>query len=105
MAHFRHTEGLARTEYGVTVLLCLADAYAMIIPKASAYEALKRLPDSEDLAPALLQQLFGIESICSFLRNAERFFAHLFPTCRRSCRTVPALMIGGLCGSRTTRSV
>ncbi|CAA9246148.1 MAG: hypothetical protein AVDCRST_MAG93-1541 [uncultured Chloroflexia bacterium] len=80
----------------MTVLFCLADdAYAMIIPKVSACEALKRLPDSEVLAPVLLQQLREIESSRSFLRNAERFFAHLFPTCRRSCRTGPALTRNG----------
>jgi hypothetical protein len=43
------------------------------------YGALKRLSDSEVLALALLQQLRGVESERSFLRDAERFFAHLFP--------------------------
>ncbi|MBA4115723.1 MAG: transposase, partial [Rubrobacter sp.] len=43
------------------------------------YESIKRLSDSEVIALALFQQLRGVESERSFLRDAERFFAHLFP--------------------------
>ena len=39
----------------------------------------KKLSDSEVLALALFQQLRGVESERSFLRDAARFFAHLFP--------------------------
>jgi hypothetical protein len=80
MARLHHTQGFTRTEDAVTVLFCLTDdAYAAINPRAKGYEALKRLSDSEILALALLQQLRGVESCRSFLRDAERFFAHLFP--------------------------
>ncbi|MBA2783323.1 MAG: hypothetical protein H0T74_10450 [Rubrobacteraceae bacterium] len=40
---------------------------------------MKRLSDSEVLTLALLQQLRGVESSRSFLRDVERFFSHLFP--------------------------
>jgi hypothetical protein len=80
MARLHHTEGLARTEDAVTVLFCLTDeAYASLNPKAKSYESIKRLSDSEILTLALLQQLRGVESERSFLRDAERFFSHLFP--------------------------
>jgi IS5 family transposase len=80
MARLHHTEGLARTEDAVTVLFCLTDdAYAYLNPQAKSYESIKRLSDSEVLTLALLQQLRGVESERSFLRDAERFFAHLFP--------------------------
>jgi hypothetical protein len=56
------------------------DAYALLNPHATSYESLKRLSDSEVLTLALLQQLRGMESERSFLRDAEeRFFSHLFP--------------------------
>ena len=35
--------------------------------------------DSEILTQALLQQLRGVESERSFLRDCERFVSHLFP--------------------------
>ena len=80
MARLHHTEGFARTEDAVTVLFCLTDdAYAHLNPLAKSYESIKRLSDSEVLTLALLQQLRGVESERSFLRDAERFFAHLFP--------------------------
>ena len=43
------------------------------------YESLKKLSDSEILTLALLQQLRGVQSERSFLRDCERFFSHLFP--------------------------
>jgi len=67
-------------EEAVSVLFCLVDdAYALRNPKGRRYESLKRLSDSEVLALALFQQLRGVESERSFLRDAARFFAHLFP--------------------------
>ncbi|MBA3475048.1 MAG: transposase, partial [Rubrobacter sp.] len=55
------------------------DAYALLNPRAKSYESIKRLSDSEIIALALFQQLRGIESERSFLRDAGRFFSHLFP--------------------------
>jgi Transposase DDE domain len=80
MAHLHHTEGFAPTEEAVTMLFCLTDdAYAALNPEAKSYESIKRLSDSEVLTLALLQQLRGIESERSFLRDAQRFFSYLFP--------------------------
>lgn len=80
MAHHNTTPRAARLEEAVTVLFCLVDdAYAILNPGGDRYESLKRLSDSEVLALALLQQLRGVESERSFLRDAERFFPHLFP--------------------------
>jgi hypothetical protein len=62
------------------VLFCLVDdAYAHLNPRAHSYESIKRLSDSEVIALALFQQLRGVESERSFLRDAQRFFSHLFP--------------------------
>jgi Transposase DDE domain len=62
------------------VLFCFVDdAYALLNPHATSYGSLKRLSDSEVLTLALLQQLRGMESERSFLRDAQRFFSHLFP--------------------------
>ena len=80
MAQPNHTPRLAETEEALTVLFCLIDdAYAHLNPRAQSYESLKRLSDSEVIALALLQQLRGVESERSFLRDAQRFFSHLFP--------------------------
>ncbi len=79
MAHPNHTPRLAETEEALTVLFCLIDdAYANLNPRARRYESLKRLADSEVIALALFQQLRGVESERLFLRDAERFFPHLF---------------------------
>ncbi len=76
----QHTPTLASLEEAITVLFCLIDdAYALLNPKGRGYESLKKLSDSEVLTLALLQQLRGIESERSFLRDIQRFFAHLFP--------------------------
>src|SRR5215203_1507856 len=48
-------------------------------PEREALRPLKRLADSEVIALALFQQLRGVESERSFLRDTERFFSHLFP--------------------------
>jgi DDE family transposase len=80
MAQPNHTPRLALTEEALTVLFCLIDdAYAHLNPNGKRYEPLKRLADSEVIALALFQQLRGVESERSFLRDAERFFSHLFP--------------------------
>src|SRR5919107_6013873 len=79
MAQPNHTPRLAETEEALTVLFCLIDAYAHLNPRARCYESLKRLSDSKVIALALFQQLRGVESERSFLRDAERFFSHLFP--------------------------
>jgi hypothetical protein len=63
----------------VTVLLCLVDdAYVHLNPRARSYESIKRLSDSEVIALARFQQLPGVESERSLLRDAQRFFSHLF---------------------------
>ncbi len=80
MAQPQHTHSLVRLEEAVTVLFCLIDdAYALLNPHARRYESIKRLSDSQIIALALFQQLRGVESERSFLRDAQRFFAHLFP--------------------------
>src|SRR5918994_3696915 len=62
---------LARPSEGaVSVLFCLVDdAYALLKPRARRYEFLKRLSDSEIVALSLFQQLRGVESERSFLRE------------------------------------
>jgi Transposase DDE domain len=80
MARPNHTQRLARTEEALTVLFCLIDdAYALLNPIGRCYESIKRLSDSVVITLALLQQLRGVESERSFLRDAQRFFSHLFP--------------------------
>ena len=79
MAQPQHTHSLFHLEEAVTVLFCLVDdTYALLNPRAQRYESLKRLSDSEVLTLALFQQLRGVESERSFLRDAQRFFSHLF---------------------------
>src|SRR5215216_539559 len=80
MAQPNHTPRLAHTEEALTVLFCLIDdAYRLLNPHgARRYESIKRLSDSEIITLALLQQLRGVESERSFLRDAQRFFSHLF---------------------------
>lgn len=80
MARPKDTPSLASLEEAVTVLFCLIDdAYRLINPKWRSHDSLKRLSDSEVVTLALLQQLRGVESERSFLRDTERFFSHLFP--------------------------
>jgi hypothetical protein len=80
MAQPNHTPRLLQTEEALTVLFCLIDdAYRLLNPRARCYESIKRLSDSEVIALALFQQLRGVESERSFLRDAQRFFSHLFP--------------------------
>ena len=62
------------------MLFCLVDdAYRLLNPKGDGYGALKLLSDSEVITLALFQQLRGVESERSFLREVTRFFSHLFP--------------------------
>jgi hypothetical protein len=80
MAHPQHTPSLSELEEVVTVLFCLVDdTYRILNPRLMRYESLKRLSDSEVISLALLQQLRGVESERSFLRDAQRFFSELFP--------------------------
>ena len=80
MAQQKHTHSLPHLEEALTVLFCLIDdAYALLNPHARRYESIKRLSDSEIVTLALFQQLRGVESERSFLRDAQRFFSHLFP--------------------------
>jgi hypothetical protein len=74
------TPQLALLEEALTILFCrIDDAYYQLNPKGRNYESLKRLSDSEIIALTLLQQLRGVESERSFLRDTQRFFSHLFP--------------------------
>jgi hypothetical protein len=80
MAQPELTPQLALLEEAVTVLFCqVDDIYYRINPKGRRYETLKELSDSEVLTLALFQQLRGVESERSFLREVARFFSHLFP--------------------------
>lgn len=80
MAQPQHTHSLAYLEEALSVLFCLVDdTYALLNPRAQLYESIKRLSDSEVITLALFQQLRGLESERSFLRDAQRFFSHLFP--------------------------
>ena len=80
MAHPHTTPGAAPLEEAITLLFCLVDdTYALLNPRWRSHESLKKLSDSEVLTLALFQQLRGVESQRSFLRDAQRFFVHLFP--------------------------
>ena len=81
MAQIQLTYSLPHLEEALTLLFCLIDDayYATLNPRARRYESIKRLSDSEIVTLALFQQLRGVESERSFLRDAQRFFSHLFP--------------------------
>jgi len=80
MAQPELTPHLALLEEAITVLFCrVDDIYYRINPKGRRYENLKELSDSEVVTLALFQQLRGVESERSFLREVARFFSHLFP--------------------------
>lgn len=80
MAQPELTPQLALLEEAVTVLFCrVDDTYYRLNPKGRRYESLKELSDSEVITLALFQQLRGVESERSFLREVVRFFSHLFP--------------------------
>jgi hypothetical protein len=79
------TPQLVLLEEPLTILFCqIDDAYYRLNPKGRSYETLKELSDSEVITLALFQQLLfqqlrGVESERSFLREVARFFSHLFP--------------------------
>ena len=80
MAQPELTPQLALLEEALNILFCqIDDAYYHLNPKGRNYQTLKELSDSEVITLVLLQQLRGIESQRSFLREAARFFSHLFP--------------------------
>jgi Transposase DDE domain len=80
MAQSELTPHLALLEEALTVLFCrVDDIYYRLNPKGRGYENLKELSDSEVITLALFQQLRGVESERSFLREVARFFWHLFP--------------------------
>ena len=80
MHHPEHTREVALLEEALTVLFCLVDdIYQNVNPNGRRYESLKKLTDSEVIALTWFQQLRGVESQRSFLRDASRFFSHLFP--------------------------
>jgi hypothetical protein len=70
------TPQLALPEEAVTVLFCrVDDVYYRINPQGRRYETRKELSVSEVVTLALFQQLRGVESERSFLREA----AHIRP--------------------------
>lgn len=81
MAQTQHTPTPTSLEEAIVVLFCLIDDayYRALNPRGRHHESLKKLSDSEVLTLALFQQLRGVESERSFLRDVQRFFAHLFP--------------------------
>ncbi len=80
MDQSEHVREFALLEEALTVLFCeIDDAYQALNPNGWRYESLKKLSDSEVITLALFQQLRGVESERSFLREATRFFSHLFP--------------------------
>jgi hypothetical protein len=80
MARSELTPQLVLLEEAVTILFCrVDDTYYRLNPKGRHYETLKELSDSEVITLALFQQLRGVESERSFLREIARFFSHLFP--------------------------
>ena len=80
MAQPELTPQSAFLEEAVTILFCrVDDTYYRLNPKGRRYETLKELSDSEVMTLALFQQLRGVESERSFLREVARFFSHLFP--------------------------
>jgi hypothetical protein len=80
MALPEHTPELTLLEEAITILFCeIDDAYRILNPKGQRYATLKQLSDSEVITLALFQQLRGIESERSSLREVGRFFGHLFP--------------------------
>jgi len=71
---------LALPEVAVTVLFCrVDDVYYRINPQGRRYETLKDLSDSEVETLALFQQLRGVESERSILREAAHKTARSTP--------------------------
>jgi hypothetical protein len=88
---------LDRLEEAVTVLFCLIDdAYATLNSRPRRYESIKRLSDSEVITLALFQQLRGVESERSFLRDCTSFSLSCSPAWS-VC--TPPRFTGGYAGS------
>src|SRR5215204_4900491 len=81
MAHRQDTPPAHLLEEEITTLFCIIDDtyYRSLNPEGRRHESLKKLSDSEVLTLALVQQLRGVQSERSFLREVQRFFVHLFP--------------------------
>jgi Transposase DDE domain len=80
MTQPQHTPQAALLEEAITTLFCeIDDHYRILNPRADLYASLKELSDSEVITLAIFQQLRGVESERSFLREVARFFSHLFP--------------------------
>lgn len=80
MAQREDTPSACVLEEAITVPFCeIDDAYRILNPRGSRYAALKKLSDSEVMTLSLFQQLRGVESERSFLRDAQGFFSHPFP--------------------------
>src|SRR5919107_1925957 len=80
MTRAQHIPEAALLEEAITTLFCeIDDAYRILNPRADLYASLKKLSDSEVITLAIFQQLRGVESCRSFLREVTRFFGHLFP--------------------------
>ena len=70
---------LAAPEEAVSACSASSTTLMFLNPRGPGYDSLKRLSDSEVITLALFQQMRGVESERSFLRDAPRFFSHLFP--------------------------
>jgi hypothetical protein len=81
MTQPQHTTPQAQLlEEAIITLFCeIDDRYRILNPRADLYASLKGLSDSEVITLAIFQQLRGVESERSFLREVARFFGHLFP--------------------------
>lgn len=80
MTQPQHTPQGALLEEAIITLFCeIDDRYRILNPRADLYASLKELSDSEVITLAIFQQLRGVESERSFLREVARFFSHLFP--------------------------
>src|SRR5918997_260688 len=80
MTRAQHFPEAALLEGAIITLFCeIDDRYRILNPQADLYASLKGLSDSEVITLAIFQQLRGVESERSFLREVARFFGHLFP--------------------------
>src|ERR687895_113681 len=80
MTQPQHTPQAQLLEEAIITLFCeIDDRYRILNPQADLYASLKGLSDSEVITLAIFQQLRGVESERSFLREVARFFPHLFP--------------------------
>jgi Transposase DDE domain len=81
MTQAQHTPQAALLEEAIITLFCqIDDTYQILNPRGGdLYASLKKLSDSEVITLAIFQQLRGVESCRSFLREVARFFGHLFP--------------------------